>query len=509
MSVYENIPNNVAEQMLEARDRLQSVLNREHRKREELIDTPTQDKPRPTYKRQSPRQILAPIPWRGSEPPFRLARNRGFFGMDELHPTQLVHAMALGGTGVGKTTSLIAPLLRAMLRYKCPSSTGEKYAGVLVIDPKCELQAIVETTLGSACSDRLLHLGSGSDLPPVAFFEAGDGLTPRDKLARINVVLGTEQLDSGSHSYWHTAALEIILQFLELERAYREKTDKSLVQRLCISLEQISGFWHGLDVLFSFSRRARKFLKTLELDLKDVLAEVGLSRHRNANVVAQFTDDVDNNMQWHYRLQCAEPLVSLLADEAIGGVIDFEPFPDQNRKQLHVRDCLDHGGVLLFQPEATPVSEVAARALKVKVYEAVKTRSDLERPIGVVIDEFQKFITNDSESGDSNFLDTARAYRTNCVLATQSVAALHLRLGDTAGARAAVDAILANTPSKWIFALKDTATVASVKSLIPESPRGMHILDRRPLAQLRPGHAYWSLSNGDWGRGSAVREDLL
>lgn len=509
MSVYENIPEDVVQQMLEARDRIHSVLDEDRKKRKEPVESVPTDKPRPTYKKQGRRQVLASKPWRGNEPPLKLARNGGFYGMDELHPTRLVHAMAIGGTGVGKTTSVIAPLLRAMLSYKCPTSDGEKDAGLLVIDPKCELEAIVKKALAAGRTDRLLHLASDASLPPIGFFEVADGLTSRDKLQRLNVVLGTDVLGSGSHGYWHAAALEIVLQFMELERAFQEKTGKSLVERLCQNLEPVHGFWHALDVLFTFTRRARKFLKTLELDLKEVLTEVGLGRHRNANVVAAFTDDVDNNMQWHYRVQSAEPLVSLLSDQAIAGVVDFEPFPHSAREQLNVRDCLDRGQVLLFQPEPTPVSEVAARALKVKVYEAIKTRSEMERPVAVVIDEFQKFITCDSESGDASFLDTARAYRANCILATQSVAALHLALGDSAQARASVDAILANTPSKWFFASKDIASQNTVKNLIPASPKGLHILDRRPLAQLRPGEAYWSLANGDWGRGFAVREDLL
>lgn len=509
MSVYENIPDSVAEQMLEARDRLQSVLNREHSKREELIEPSAQDKPRPTYKKQVRRQVMPAVSWHGTEPPFKLAKSGGFYGMDQLYPTQLAHGMAIGGTGGGKTTSVVAPLLSGMLRYKCPTSNGYKDAAMLVIDPKCELQAVVEKALGDSHAARLVHLAVDPELPPVAFFGQDDGLTSRDKLERLNVVLGTSELGSGSHSYWHTAGLEVVLQFIELERAYREKTGRSLIERLCKNLEEIHGFWQGLDVLFAFTRRMRKCLQKVEQEIKAALDEVGLSRHRNANVVAAFCDDADNNIQWHYRMQSVDPLVSLLSDQAIAGIVDFEPFPDSSRERLEVRDCLDRGKVLLFQPQPTQVSEVAARALKAKVYEAVKTRSDMERPIGIVVDEFQKFITCDSESGDAMFMDTARAYRANCILATQSVAALHLALGDSARARAAVEAILVNTPSKWFFATKDVATQTTVRNLIPNSPKGQHILDRRPLAQLRPGEAYWSLANGDWGRGIAVREDLL
>jgi type IV secretory pathway TraG/TraD family ATPase VirD4 len=164
---------------------------------------------------------------------------------------------------------------------------------------------------------------------------------------------------------------------------------------------------------------------------------------------------------------------------------------------------MDTGAVVVLQPEPRQASDLAARAIKAKWYEAATSRSDMERPVGVVCDEFQRFITLDPVSGDANFLDTARAYRVNCVFATQSVAALELALGSGPKAKAAVAAILCNTPSKWFFASKDSATVQELRDLIPPSPGGRHVVDVRPPAQLRPGEAYWSLANGQWGRGRA------
>ena len=133
----------------------------------------------------------------------------------------------------------------------------------------------------------------------------------------------------------------------------------------------------------------------------------------------------------------------------------------------------------------------------------------MERPTGLIVDEFQRFITIDAQSGDANFLDVARGYRCNCVLATQSVEALHNALRSSRHAVAAVASILANAPTKWFFATKDQSTTALMRVLIPGPPEpGPHIVDARPTALLKPGEAYWMMANASWGRGRA-RLDLL
>jgi hypothetical protein len=432
--------------------------------------------------------------------------------MDQLHPSELVHLMALGGTGTGKTHSAILPLLRAMLRYQLPTTSEPKRSAMFIVDPKKELlPEVVGCLQAEGALDRLLHLGTDASLPPVAFFEPGDGLSSRDRVDRLNVVVGTDALESGDHAYWHREGLRLIQQCLELAHAYQAKARQRLLNELARRLElpeQEGGFWAMLHDVIGFCQAGRAHFERATRMLDTVLQPYGLQNHRDANFLSSFCGGSDLD-QFQYRAQSAQPLLTLLRDEGIARIVDFEPLPDTRQPRLDLRNALDAGRVLLYQPEPVTSSEIAARAIKAKVFEAVKSRSDMERPVGIVVDEYQKFITCDAETGDATFLDTARAYRTSCVLATQSIGALRLALGSTARAHAAVEAIVANTPSKWFFGCKDEDTARALRGLIPALPNGQHILDARRLAGLGRGEAYWSLADGRWGRGCAALGQLL
>jgi hypothetical protein len=76
-------------------------------------------------------------------------------------------------------------------------------------------------------------------------------------------------------------------------------------------------------------------------------------------------------------------------------------------------------------------------------------------------------------------------------------------------AEAAVASIVANTPSKFFFAVKDQKTEQVMRNLFPESPgSGPHIVTARPPSLLKPGEAYWCLADGRWGRGRAQIESF-
>ena len=140
-------------------------------------------------------------------------------------------------------------------------------------------------------------------------------------------------------------------------------------------------------------------------------------------------------------------------------------------------------------------------ALKQKFFESVFSRVDQRRPIGIVIDECQKFITNDSETGEQGFLDRCRAYRCLVVMATQSIASLRHALGSNNAAQTAVEIVTTNTPTKFVFRTTDAETVSWLKSQLPAScDADPHVIDVRKPSSLKPGEAYYFLSNGAWGR---------
>jgi hypothetical protein len=456
----------------------------------------------------------SPIPWTGTEPPFEIASNKGFFGFNSIRPSELVHVLSIGGTGVGKTRSNLAPLLSAQLRYALPCESGVKRSSILVIDPKRELLSTVQSVLAAQGeAKRLVVLGSAEQACPVKFFTHDEHLSLRDKLSKIDVVLGTSRLSEGSHGYWHTAAMQIIEQFMNLEDAYRIRKSESLMVRLIANFGlpvRTKGFWGCLEAVLRHSRCGRRAFKDINRDLTHLLIAASLDLHADAGVMSAYEEETEL-MQWQYRMQSCDPIIRILSAPEFTKVVDMDPFYSPNTTFLDLREAMETGQVVLFQPSRDPNSALAACAIKTKWQEGVSCRNDMERPVGLVVDEFQRFITIDEVSGDATFLDTARGYRCNAVYATQSIEALQHALKSGAHAQTAVAAIMANTPSKWFFATKDKQTETTMMSLIPASPiiGTPHILTARPAALLKPGEAYWSMADGRWGRGRAVLQNLL
>jgi hypothetical protein len=466
----------------------------------------------------SPNQtVRKPLPWTGDEPPFVLGTKSEFFGLNQIHPKNLVHTLAIGGTGSGKTISCVIPLLKAQLSYALPTHDGLMKSSILVIDPKFELLEIVQSVLDDQGeSDRLIVVGRGKGTPAIRFFGKNENLSNREILSRLDVVLGTAELSDSSHQYWHVAGLQVVERFMNLEVAYRTSRNCSLIARLRNAgpgtdsigeISQLSSYWKALSTVLDNSRAGRFKFRSMNASLKSLLNEAGLGDHPDAAMMDTFIDEAEL-MQWAYRLQAADPVLKLCADPEIERVVDFRPFPGDADSildhSLDLMQAMDAGKVVVFQPTGEMNSLLAARALKSRWYAAVRARDDMQRPVGVVVDEFQKFVTLDAVSGDANFMDVARAYRCNVVLATQSIEALHNALKSSRHAESAVAAIVANTPSKFFFATKDNRTDVILKNLIPKpSGAGPHIIDARPPAVMRAGEAYWSLANGQWGRGRA------
>lgn len=478
----------------------------------------TQKPSRKVNQRAQSKCSPSPMPWTGKEPAFKIATDGGFFGINEIHPKDLIHTLSVGGTGSGKTVSSVIPLLNAQLRYGLPTCNGLKRSSILVIDPKHELLDTVRSVLADQGEPgRLIVLGGSHHVLPVRFFTADECLSNREKLAKIDVILGTGEMVEGGHGYWHTSAMQILERLMNLEDAFRDARGTSLVnlwtERISMNsnkkvLTPASAYWATLLAILNGTRAGKAPFRWANTNLKELLKEAELREHPDAGVMDAFQEESDQ-MQWHYRMQSADPVIRLLADPEIANAVDMDPFPSTNAISLDLRDAMDAGLVVLFQPSPDKNSGLAARAIKTKWYAAVRTRSDMSRPVGVVVDEFQKFITLDEASGDANFLDVARGYRCNGVFATQSVEALLNTLKSSHHAESAVAAIVANTPSKFFFATKDQKTEAVLRSLIPDPPcGGPHIVSARPPALMKPGEAYWSMADGRWGRGRAHIDSL-
>ena len=204
----------------------------------------------------------------------------------------------------------------------------------------------------------------------------------------------------------------------------------------------------------------------------------------------------------------AQSLIAPLANPEIGKRLCLNPVkstPDC----VPIQECVDNGEVILFQPNhvMTEEDEMLGKALKRIFFRANFSRQNKLRGVAYICDEFQRFVTGDRESGEQSFLDRCRAYRTICVLATQSIASLRysLQSGSQSMRDSALDnsvtVMLNNIGNKFFFRNTDLGTHALLHSLIPTSPVfAAHAVSVRPISTLKPGECYYLLASGNWGR---------
>lgn len=443
--------------------------------------------------------IQVPIPWREDDPDLRVGVDGSFFGYTTLHPSVINNALAIGGTGSGKSQSVVLPLLKALLKYELRDG---KEASLLVIDPKRELIAHVRSTLAERGeTDRLVIIG---DSMPVPLFTKDSTLSMSDRLAKLEIFAPTEHA-SGDHSYWKNLGMSVVRDLLQLEWAFSQNTGgKRLAALMCRELKlshiESTGFWQYLRAVLAHSRTSKSSLREVDALLRGMCLQAHVESQAT-QVMQVYAADDELMRQWCYAVQSAEPLINALANTDIARYVDLDPIQTDHSIHTDIPELIEHGKVVLFCPEPTEGHRVAAMALKQKFFESVFSRADQKRPIGIVIDECQKFITNDSETGEQGFLDRCRAYRCLVVMATQSISSLKHALGSNSAAQTAIEIVTANTPSKFILRTTDVETVAWLKSQLPVASDGdPHVIDVRRPASLKPGEAYFLLANGTWGR---------
>lgn len=451
--------------------------------------------------------VRTPMPWRDSDPALVVGRDGAFFGYSKLHPSVLNNVLVLGGTGSGKSRSVVMPLLGAMLNYELENG---KKAALLIIDPKRELEEKVRCTLADRGeSDRLLVIG---ECPPIKLFTSDCPLSPSDRLEKL-LAFGPADTPDGDHSYWKNLGLAMLRDLVQLEDEFETRTNGQrlifcLTKELRIPLVNGKGFWPQLRDLLVYSCSSRKKLLETDQLLRKMCSLVGVTTSAT-KVMEAYTGDDELLRQWCYSVQSAQPLVAALANPDIARFVDLDISPGSSGQHTDVASQLETGQVILFCPESKDGHRVAGLALKQKYYESVYARQDQERGVFIIIDEAQRFLTNAAETGEQAFLDRCRGYRTVVVLASQSVASIKHALGSNAAAQTAVDILSMNCPTKVILRSTDIDTVAWLKTQLPMPADGAaHIIDIRRPACMAPGEGYLLLADGTWRRQRACLDGL-
>ncbi len=440
--------------------------------------------------------LPVPIPYDTSEPCFEFKHGL-VLGQSQIHPTKLVHTFITGATGVGKTFGGVKPLLQSFLAYR---NADHKAMSMLVIDPKGELLSVCSDALHQdGQPERLFRLGAGKKL---ALFTPDCVLGLED---RYRSLLGMVQLKTqGESSVWQEKGNRLNIEMAELDRRFQLQTGYLLwgVVRSLLEGEDHTraSQWSNIHAVLKHAVISRANVEWLAAT-STVLLELCPGLHGLKSLFTPFLSDSELLNQLFYRVSnSAQVCLDLSASEVVG-TLNTDLYANEHSDDVSIDALLTQGKVLLYQPTPTHFGDITGRLVKSRFFSGVLSRGDMTLPIGYIADEFQRFITADRDTGEQSFLDRCRAYRVNCVLASQSLTSIEhaLTQNGESSPRLAVDIIVANTATKIVYRSIDTSTHRSLKEWIPPALAGRpHVVDIRPPAQLAVGNAYY-LCDAAWG----------
>lgn len=440
------------------------------------------------------------------------------------------HYFILGETGSGKTLSGILPLLNALIGVKFSNESKEPF--ILVIDPKHEIIDFVKKH--KSTSDRLVEFSLSKDDYKIDFFEGHDRsiISAEDVVDRVRDIFFEQSLDD-KDKFWENQAVNIIKAIVQIDIDLHRKgvefwnaytnCAKSKVKTKEFFSDRDSGWTMSAEEFYNICRNRIKEKTDIDNYFLRIQRFVGLVNiHRTAAFSILETLIRENSLSTSYIDEMApfstmglstfgsissfvNKSINKLSSPEVNRHIWFYPFKTTD-KSIGIDNLMSAGKILIFHPDQASVGigSIVGKCIKSKIFETVFYRSDKQRPVIYVCDEFQRFVTNDPISGEQSFLDRCRAYRTICILATQSIASLAYALSRSGNlaTTTSIDIIMTNTGNKLFFRSTDVMVMNKLRELIPSPslPDKKHILEVRPPATLTVGECYYVFSSGLWGR---------
>lgn len=490
-----------------------------------------------------------PLPWRSDDVAFECAPLGG-----TLSPAFMSrHFLVLGETGAGKTRSVVEPLAASCAAYRAKELAHR--AAMLAIDPKFELGDVLTGILGDQASERLVSLSPRDRRYRLDYFEGVDrpalsGNGVLDRLRDFAPEFGRSLNAGGDNVMWSKRAEGFVATLLDIDLGIRRRMqdgESDFWHQLRDALSAAvlgepgmadtpsaavltgivrdlaagrigyfrDNYFDGLQALVAAAMRlSRERYGDADVSSQDLFWRCCIDVARSAGLDPQRYQSLEEFRGLYPEayisiLSLANALLSDLSSADFSDHVSLNPFePPSNA--FSVLAAIEAGRILLYTPDTADISAInVGKALKSKFFEFTFRRCNKQRPVVYVCDEFQHFITGDAVSGEQSFLDRCRAYRAVCVLASQSLNALRLRLRhlDPQGpADDALNSLVNNAGNKYFFRNTDIDTVRRVRQLLPDPPLlgRPHVADVRPLSTLDIGECYYLLSNGRWGRRQIV-----
>ena len=383
------------------------------------------------------------------------------------------HVMVMGGTGEGKTTAILKPLMRQFMK--------DRKTGMFVIDAKGVLWEDARDIAKNA--NRLgdvVVIGTGKDQ---LGFDVTALLTPTQIAAVMRSVM--RQMGGGeSDSFWPDMAANLLRQVLEVGQAYsKTKEFNSWYTPDHVAPHPYSLYWAYEAVINEtlLSDTIASLMKELVRLEEEV--EAGIKAKKDVSDLEEKLEALSepslvsamSYLQGSWANMASETKTGITANvvQLLGGFSGtknlrnrFASGKDYGIADL--REALDGKIVLiaLSSIEDGLPARLVSILIKTSLYREARLREaqmkregkekPQDKPCIVMMDEVQEVVTVDPTSGlsDATFWNVARSTGLAGVFATQTVAALEQAMGKPASSN-----FLQQARTKIFLRTEDQATV--------------------------------------------------
>lgn len=318
------------------------------------------------------------------------------------------HVLATGGTGCGKTLSVVLPLLEGCIRFQ----ENGKRAAVFICDVKGDLSGPVRAMMsryGREADLVEISPDSGATVDVLEILTR-DPLTGGALLYRAAISDSQSGTMGGDNAYWEMGMVEYLGSALAWALLLGVPLKGSTFRMLLNMRSDGEGLSLGKRKLtIADMDRLRNELfssddagvRQLSEQLAGLISLASLD-HKTWSIFQSIVVQITNRL--------SHPLIENLCSSSPTDPLD---------------SWLGEGKVFLVRLpfDLQPLqSNFLARLIKMSLFKRVLTQSPDElRPSFFVVDEAHRFITGDDESGDHNFIDRCRAFRSGCIYASQSL----------------------------------------------------------------------------------------
>ena len=384
------------------------------------------------------------------------------------------HLLVFGGTGEGKTTALLKPLIRQLLQ--------QKEYGMYVCDAKGVLwNDVAAVARQERPSAELIVIGTG---PNQFGVDVLAGLTPTQVAGTLRSVM--TQLAGGhgsSDSFWPDMAANVLRNVLSIARAYSlTEHGKAAAARTAISPYSLWWAYQAVlrvDVLNEALGQVRDWVNKAREQLQSPATSAADREQLRALAAQISTSEVYDSMAYlesTWRDMAKDTKSGIVAnltqllDGFAGAPVLRERFAcGPSARSISIAEALRGKIVLnaLSSIEDGLPARIVTVLLKTNLYRearrreaayrqgAIKTKPQ-DQPCMVVMDEVQEIVTADVASGlsDATFWNVARSTGVAGIFATQTVAGLYQAIG-----REAAGNFMQQARSKVFFRTEDRETV--------------------------------------------------